>query len=79
MASSVTVRMGITSCHYRLHTAIILLEIARVRAHTRFIMSARGNDASYTQGGLEIAPFESIARSMNVESFLKDMLMSKLK
>lgn len=50
--------MGITSCHYRLLTAIILPGISRVRAHTRFVMSARGNDASYMQGVLEIAHSE---------------------
>lgn len=56
--------MRIASCHYRLLTVIMLPGISRVRAHTlaraRIVIYARGNDASYMLGVLEIAHFESI-------------------
>jgi len=53
--------IGITSCHYHLLTAIMLSGISRVHAHMRFVMSSRGNDASYMHV-LEIAYFKSIIR-----------------
>lgn len=48
-------------------------------AHTRIVMSAKGNDASYMQSVLEIAYFKSILRfMMNLEpSFSKDCKLSQ--